>query len=51
MNLDKLNTALAKLTDWVKAGLNTKQNKVIVKISDPVNSEGKDGDICIIVDG
>lgn len=51
MNLVKLTGAFSALVDWVKDGLTKKQNKVLVKISDPTPAEGVDGDICVIVDG
>ena len=50
MNLNKLLTAFSNLTQWVKDGLATKQSKVIVKTVPPLPLEGKDGDICVVVD-
>lgn len=51
LDMTKLNTALAKLTKWITDGLAKKQNNVLVKTSDPLPAEGKDGDVCIVVDG
>lgn len=51
MDMTKVFKALTDLTVWVKTGLTKKQNKVLVKTTDPLPSEGVDGDICVVVDG
>lgn len=51
MNLVKLTASFTALATWVRTGLGKKQNKVIVKTTDPLPTEGVDGDICIVVDG
>lgn len=51
MNLTKITAAFAALVTWVRDGMLKKQNKVLVKTSDPTAAEGVDGDICVIVDG
>lgn len=50
MNLTKLVQAFTDLVKWVKDGLATKQGKVLVKSVPPVDTEGADGDICVVVD-
>lgn len=50
LNMTKIDAALTKLTTWIKDGLKTKQNNVLVKNTDPLPAEGKDGDVCIVVD-
>lgn len=51
LDLVKINASLTKLTTWIKDGLAKKQNNELVKTSDPLPAEGKDGDVCIVVDG
>lgn len=46
MDLTKLITAFTNLINLIKG----KQNKVIVKTSDPTSAEGSNGDICVVVD-
>ena len=50
MNLTKLIQAFTDLTQWVKDGLSMKQSKVLVTSLTPSDSEGNDGDICMIID-
>lgn len=50
MDLTKIMASLTALTQWVRDGLTNKQSKVLVTSLTPSDSEGSDGDICMIID-